>query len=36
MAKVFVPAGTHVDFSVHVLHHREDVWEGRMWRSLVR
>ena len=25
MAKVFVPVGTQVDFSVHVLHHRGDV-----------
>lgn len=24
--KVFVPAGTQVTFTVHVLHHREDIW----------
>lgn len=25
-SKVFVPAGTAVDYSVHVLHHRKDIW----------
>ncbi|KAE8449932.1 hypothetical protein EG329_007071 [Mollisiaceae sp. DMI_Dod_QoI] len=25
-SKIFVPAGTAVDYSVHVLHHRKDIW----------
>ncbi|CZR57403.1 probable cytochrome P450 52A12 [Phialocephala subalpina] len=25
-SKLFVPAGTAVDYSVHVLHHRKDIW----------
>jgi cytochrome P450 len=25
-SKVFVPAGTQVDYSVHVMHHRRDIW----------
>ncbi|KAH8592233.1 cytochrome P450 alkane hydroxylase-like protein [Bisporella sp. PMI_857] len=25
-SKVFIPAGTQVDYAVHVLHHRKDIW----------
>ncbi|KUJ10601.1 cytochrome P450 [Mollisia scopiformis] len=25
-SKIFVPAGSSVDYSVHVLHHRKDIW----------
>jgi len=25
-SKIFIPAGTQVDYSVHVMHHRADIW----------
>ena len=26
--KIFIPKGMQVDYSIHVMHHRADVWEG--------
>jgi cytochrome P450 len=33
-ARIFVPKGTQVDYSVHIMHHRKDVWgeDAEEWK----